>query len=160
MTLRIFVDLVGIYYCNKCVNDLKTLINCIVRYIRSYLKNVVSKRGKNDGKVVGLWDKNVDFPEKDKVLGIIMQSIGHLYLKKEYCEGSDKNCQLVSCNLHKSYCCICNAQKGDIVISIVKGSKVTCAPQGYISFSDGIALDNQEINDPCSHPCPLAIILL
>lgn len=150
LTSKIFIDLIGLYYCIKICSYRGVTWNIFKNITRKI--NQLSDRNKIS--IVFLWDKLKDLDDNEvrEFMNRIKLNTGrglHYAPQVETCrEPSVPNCNFVICENHGAYCCMCGASKGDVLISMKAGSSVDCqiGNRDRLLFNDGIKEDSQEFN--------------
>lgn len=153
MDLRVFVDIVGLYYCiDECGHEGVTepLISELGKrpYRLSGISGVI---------IVKMWDKSRDIGDeivkfeketKSMIAGKLRINVRNL--REEQCDGSKvrEPCDDIICTVHKAYCCACDASKGDLIIAMKAGSSADCQIGGRTSlqFSDGVKEESVALN--------------
>ena len=165
MDLKVFVDMVGLYYCiDECGHEGVT--DPLIKELKKRLYKLSDISG---AVIVKMWDKSRDIGDEivkfeKKIKSIIAGKlrINVRNIREEPCDGSKirGSCDEISCTNHKAYCCACDASKGDIIIAIKAGSSVDCQIGGRTSlpFNDGMKeSDTLKCDQPQGIYCPILI---
>lgn len=134
--MRLYIDLIGLYYCvTKCGNV--GVEDVILRELLSHLPI------KDKVRIVEVWDKNVDLGEN--INKFLTDITGVVYNRTDFdepdlCKEGRSECEFINCQYHKAYCCMCDAEKGDILVIIQACTEINCSgsPPNKIRVKDGI----------------------
>jgi len=158
MTRQIFLDIIGLYYClAECCNvSYEEAENKIIYTLKDIIRRNFSRNEKIN--IVKLWDKERDFKEKDLIVGSIRNAIRPFNINEiDECDDGSKDCKCIKCELHKAYCCLCEAQGGDVIISVVSNTTMDCKKRNSeLNLDDGIIAENAKM---ILQECSIGIII-